>query len=309
VHTPRSLPTIAAPLLVVVAVFGYVAGHRRAVAPSTQGTRIASGTSIVLEYPASWQPVHGAPAIPGLSISSPLALAPGGDYAHAGLLSGKLGGGESSPLPSSFLALLRGVPRTEVVELLDVQAYRYSDLRIAGYEPTLELYAIPHPGDRPTALACYAAKGFTSELHQCEQIVLTLTLVGQSSSDDLSPDTGYARRLGTVVAALDSERLKLRREMRLSATPAALGALATSLAGRFAAAATSLGALEPPLVAASAQDALSKSIRSARDAYTALAAAGGGAGGGEAAKARVGEAEGKVDAALEGFALLGYAHS
>ncbi len=131
-RSPRSLRPIVIPVLVVVAIVGYLVGVHRAPAPSTaasaQRTRIASGSSVLLEYPAGWQPAASAPAIPGLAIAHPLLLAPGGDSGHAGLLSGQLPAGGSSPLPASFLALVRGIPGTEVVDLVNVQAYRYDRL-------------------------------------------------------------------------------------------------------------------------------------------------------------------------------------
>jgi len=156
------------------------------------------------------------------------------------LLSGQLPGGEPSPLPGRFLALMRGMPHTEVVKLIDGQAYRYSRLSLPGYDRILDLYVILYAGSNPTALACYASKEFSSYLSQCEQIVARLTPIGQSSTYDLTPNTAYARRLGAVIDGLNGQRLKLRREMRIQATPAAVSGLATTLADRFAAAAASL---------------------------------------------------------------------
>ena len=309
-RSPRSLRPIVIPVLVVVAIVGYLVGVHRAPAPSTaapaQRTRIASGSSVLLEYPAGWQPAASAPPIPGLSIAHPLLLAPGGNSDHAGLLSGQLPAGGSSPLPASFLALVRGIPGTEVVDLVNVQAYRYD--RLSGYDRTLDVYVIPAVGESPTALVCYASSGFSSYLRQCEQIVARVTLVGQTSYD-LSPNATYAGQLGGLIGGLDRERLTLRREMR--AQPSEVGALATALADRFASAAASLAALEPPLAASAAQAALASSLIGARDAYTALAAAAAGEGplGYGGAEQQVDEAEAGVDAALESFALLGYNHT
>ena len=154
-----------------------------------------------------------------------------------------------SPLPARFLALPHGLPHTEVVKLIDGQAYRYSRLSLPGYDRMLDLYVILYAGKNPTALACYATKASSGYLSQCEQIVAGLTPIGQSSTYDLTPDTGYARRLGRLIEGLNGERLKLRREMRIQATPAAVGGLATTLADRFAAAAASLAVLESPPVA------------------------------------------------------------
>jgi hypothetical protein len=309
----RSLPAVVVPLFVAVAICGYLVGNRGAPATprvaSGETTRIVSGAGVLLEYPSSWQPAAGAAVVPGLMIAHPLLLAPGGDSTRAGLLSGQLPG-EPSLLPRSFLALMRGIPHTEVANLLNVQAYNYSHMSISGYDRTLDIYVIPTPGNSPTALACYASKGSLTYLSQCEQIVAKLTLVGQSASD-LTPNTGYAGRLGGLIRMLNSERLTLRGEMRRGSTPAVAARLATALAGQFATAAASLAALEPPLAAGPAQAALAASILHGREAYRTLAAAGTAesVASYDAARGQVDAAEAGVNTALENFALLGYNHT
>jgi hypothetical protein len=314
-NAPRSLFPLVALVLVAVAIFGYRAGYRRAPVASSvthrETTRTVSGANVLLEYPPGWQPSATVPAVPGLPLAHPLSLAPGGDSARAGLLSGQLPGSEASPLPGRFLALLHGTPHTEVVNLIDGQAYRYSRLSLPGYDRALDLYVILYAGKSPTALACYAAKASSGYLAQCEQIVARLTPIGQSSTYDLTPDTTYASRLGGLIEGLNRERLTLRHEMRAHATPAAVGGFATTLADRFAVTAGSLAALEPPPVAGPTQTALASSILRARDTYRALAAAStaGDQAGYEAALEQVSTAEAGVDTALEGFALLGYSRT
>ncbi|MGO9322790.1 MAG: hypothetical protein ACLQBY_18585 [Solirubrobacteraceae bacterium] len=307
------MPPVVIPVLAVVAIVGYLLGSHRASAPSASApstaaapeTQIASGSSVLLEYPAGWRPTRATPAIPGLSIAHPLLLAPGGNSTHAGLLSGQLPASASSLLPASFLALVHGIPRTEILNLTNLQAYRYSGLN--GYDRTLDVYVIPAVGSSPTALVCYASTGFSRYLQQCEQIVARVALVGQQTSNELSPDAAYAAQLSALITGLDGERSKARREMHLA--PADVGALAATLAHRFASAATSVAALEPPQPASAAQVALARSLVAARDAYTALAATGEEPAGYAEAERRVNEAEAGVDSALESFALLGYNHT
>ncbi len=311
----RSLFPLVALALMAVAIFGYLAGYRRAPVMSSaahiETTRTVSGASVLLEYPAGWQLSTAIHAIPGLPLAHRLSLAPGGETTRAGLLGGQLPSGEPSPLPGRFLALLRGVPHTEVVNLIDGQAYRYSRLSLPGYDRVLDLYVILYAGKSPTALACYAAKASSDYLSQCEQIVARLTPLGQSSTYDLTPDTGYASRLGAQIEGLNAQRLTLRREMRTHASPAAVGRFAATLADRFAAAAASLAALEPPPVAGPTQTALASSMLRARDTYRALAAASTAEDQAsyDAALERVNAAEAGVDTALEGFALLGYSQA
>jgi hypothetical protein len=314
-RTTPSLPRLAAPLLLAIAIAGFVVGHRHTSATpagaAAAKTRTVYGASVLLEYPARWQQVeaHLAPAIPGLGITSAVLLSPGGKGVRAGLISGQLPGGGASPLPSAFLAQLHSTPHTDVVDLLDAQAYRYTNLSLPGYNRILELYVIPSPGTGDAALACYASKPLASYLQQCQQIVAGLTLVGRSPTD-LTPEAGYAARLGQLVKKLDAKRLKLRAAMRVSATPATLGHLAATLAERFAAAAKSLSVLEPPLPVGPTQATLASAILSARHAYETLAAVAASSSSDYAtARASVEAAERDVDAALRNFALLGYSQA
>jgi hypothetical protein len=304
----RSLPTVMAPILAVVAILGYMAGHDRSRAASGEKSRTIFTTSVLLDYPSDWQPAAAAPGIPDLSIAHPVVLAPDGDAAHAGLLTGQLPGGEPSPLPRRFLARMRRLPDTEVVDLPETQAYRYARLSIPGFDRMLSLYAIPNPGGNPTALVCYASAAFSAYMRTCEQIVATLTLVGQPPSYGLTPEPGYARRLSASIGVLDGQRVALRREMRPGAVPGTVQRLATRLAAGFANAAASLSLLEPSFATDQAQAALSRSILRTRDAYAALAAAATAESPSRSAAARrqVYEAETSVNAMLESFALLGY---
>jgi len=271
----RGLPRILVPVFVVIAIVGYLVGHGRSHSASAERMLTASAANVLLEYPSRWQPASATPAIPGLSISRSIALAPGGDPKHAGLVAGRLLGGEPSALPRPFTALLRKLPDTEVVDLLGNQAYRYAHLSVPGFEPELTLYTIPSPGGDATALACYAASGYGGEMRTCERIVATLTLVGQSQSYDLTPNATYAHQLSASIGRLDQQRLALRADMGTRATFSTIQRAASRLASLFASAAESLSALEPPLAAGRAQATLAASLLAARDAYTAFADAAG----------------------------------
>ncbi len=304
----RNLRAIVVALLVAVAIVGYLVGHTRSQPAPKEKMLTASAASVLLQYPSAWQQASAAPEIRGLSISMPLVLAPGGDPAHAGLEAGQLVGSEPSTLPRSFTALLRQLPDTQVVSLIGNQAYRYPQLAIPGFERELTLYTIPNPGREPTAVACYASAGFSADMRTCEHIVATLTLVGQSQSYDLTPNPTYAAQLTASIAALEKQRLTLRREISLQPPSVTLQQTATRLASVFAHAAESLSGLEPPLAVGRAQTALATSLVHARNAYTefATAVAQGGSAGVSVARQRVYEAETSVDSALEAFSLLGY---
>jgi hypothetical protein len=194
------------------------------------------------------------------------------------------------------------------VDLLEVQAYRYAQLEIPGFSQSLTLYAIPNPAGNETVLACYAAAAFSDQLRACKRIVATVTLAGQAQSYDLTPEPAYARELSSSIAGLNEQRLDLRRMMGSGASRAAVAALASRLAARFAGTAAWLSTLEPALVARRAQSALTKAIVRAGRGYTALAAAGSPSRS-QLARQQVYEAEADVNAALADFSLLGYAQA
>jgi hypothetical protein len=299
------------PAVAVLAICGFLLGSRGGSSPSTTATgalKVVSGANLLLEYPAGWQPVASAPRLAGLKMTGARTLAPGGNSSIAGLVSGRFPADEASPLPAAFLTLVHGTPHVEVVNLTHTQAYKFTHVR--GYERTLNVYAIPAVGGIQTALVCYAANGAAAYLTQCEEIVATVTLVGMTPFD-LIPDEWYAGKLAALIKSLNAERLKLRREIRSSTTPARLSALASSLAGSFATTANSLALLEAPQAASAAQAALVSALQNAHDGYGALsgaAAAEDSSAYSEAEKSVEG-AETRIDAALRNFALLGYDHT
>jgi hypothetical protein len=297
--------------LVLVAVCGYLAGHHRvSAAASNQDppslSRVVSGSGLLIEYPVEWEQSRSPASIPGLSVASPITIVPRGTAA-TGLLSGELPAGEAGPLPAAFLARLHSVPRSEVVELVSTQAYRYSDLEIPGYHRYFDLYLIPTAGGAERLMACFAPERLTPASQQCEGIVAGVTLTGPASST-LTPEPAYGKALAGVIAALDRERAKSRAAMSRSDSAAEVGTASASLASRFAAVSSQLATLEPPQVAAPEQAELSQALRHAGDAYSELsvAARAESVSAYDSARTQVATAETAVDAALESFALLGY---
>ena len=169
---------------------------------------------------------------------------------------------------------------------------------------------MPNASTAPTVLGCYATPALAARRAACQQIVVKLTLVGQSQND-LNPDPAYAEELGKLLRSLDTERLAIRRQMRASTTPVAVGALAKQLAAHLAAAASSLSTLEAPLAVGEAQTALTGSIVDARNAYEAMARAAASEllSAYDESLVRVEKADDGIDAALETFALLGYSRT
>ncbi len=317
-RTSRSLSTVLALGVVAAAILGYVlgveenvSGRSHTATARAQRLRTAIAGSVLVESPAGWSAAPAPVQIPHLAVSQVVVLAPAGDPTRIALLTGQLPGGEPSPLPRDFVARLAGQPVTEVVNLSQTEAYRYTHLGLTGFDRQLVIYAIPRSGGNTTVLACSAAATAIAELRTCEQIVSTLHQVGQVNSEVLTPDPAYAQRVTAAIDALDRQRVELREAMQTQTRPAAEAHLATRLARTFAHAAAALAVLEPSLAAGPAQATLSHAIQAARDAYAGLAAAARSRDSAsyDAARSRVYQAETAVAVALENYALLGYARS
>jgi hypothetical protein len=314
-RTREEKKIIAVVLVVLAVILGYTLGHAHSTAAPVENTREVSNAVTSLHYPSAsgWQPVSVAPRVPGLSIAQPLVLAPNGDGTHGGLVVGRLLGSESSPLPAALLAQLRQPPNTEVVDLLNTQAYRYSPLSVTGSPQKLTLYTIPNSATSTTAIVCYASAGFSSYMRACEQLAGTLTIATGKPEGEvrapnpLTPEAGYGRRIAAAAARADGLLLTLRPEIREGASRATVATLAKRLADGLASVAESLAVVPPP-AAGRVHAALSESLGQARAAYTALGAAvsAGNASGYATARTQIYAAEAGLSSALKSFALLGY---
>lgn len=307
-YRPRSLPAAVIPLFVAVAVLGYAAGHLRSGNGADEAARTATSAHVLIEYPTGWKRSPGGARIPGLAIAHAQLIVVARPGADAGLIVGTLPAGELGPLPRRFVAGLKQLPQTAVVELVEGQAYRYTHFTGPGFAVPLTLFVIPNPGGDPTALACYAPSPASRYMRACEAIVSGVTVVGQSQIYQLTPEAGYAAKIGTATALLDRLRIALKRELRPQITAARARQLATRLADGFAKAAQSLAQLEPSPAAASLHKALESAMQRAREGYGALADAATerSPSGYAAAQKRISVAEAHVDRALESFVLLGY---
>src|SRR5215813_1526912 len=99
--TNRSLSSVVVLGAAIAAIAGYLigvqgggsSGAAHATFPTAQ-LRPTSAAGVLLEAPADWRAPTTSPAIPGLSLLRPAALAPAGESTKAGLIAGELPGGE-----------------------------------------------------------------------------------------------------------------------------------------------------------------------------------------------------------------------
>jgi hypothetical protein len=301
------LPFSVVPVLIAVAILGYLLGHSSGTG-GTSENRAAVGGEVALGYPRGWRMARTASGIPQLSVAHVVVVAPGGAAEHAGLMLGLLPADELAPLPKRFVATLGRIPSPEIVDLIETQAYRYSRLSVPGYGRALTLSVIPNPGRQPTLLACYASPGYASQMRECEQSVTTVTTAGASQGLELTPEPVYAKAISNAISALDRLRASLRGELRPDVSVATAQQLASELGDGFAVAAQALDRLYPPASVEPAHAALTGAIRRAHEGYVALADAIGESNATryEAAHNVVDKAEAAIDSALASFVLLGY---
>jgi hypothetical protein len=309
-----NLPRLAVPFMLLVAIAGYLIGHSTSTAPSQspsleQPHEVSSAIGS-LEYGSSsgWRVASATASVPGLSIVHATVLAPHGESAGAGLIAGRLQDAGSAPLPLLFVRRLARLPDTQVVDLENTEAYRYTRLAIPGFDRELTLFVVPSAASSKAVIACYASAAEAATMAECDRIAATLTTPSSEAESDegLAPEAAYANAVAGTVRRVDALRLELRPQIRAPATGASK-AIARLTAG-FAAAAGSFSAVQAPAAAGWARATLAASLWSQRDAYAALGRAVENAQSAAytAAEAQLEAAEGTFDSALTDFALIGY---
>jgi hypothetical protein len=303
------VPTAVVPVLVAIAVLGWVAGHAGGGGSGEGHARTAKTANVLIEYPPGWSP---APArrspIPGLALARAQLLVPRAGASTAGLLVGALPARETGPLPAAFLERVRRQPQTSIVDLVELQAYRYSRLSVRGFARELVVFVVPNPSGASTVLACYAPSAASLYLRACEQTVASVTVAGQPQTYQLTPEAGYAGAISAAIAKLDGERVAIKRALRPQVSAAEAERLAHKLADGYATAGAALARLEPTFASVRAQRALTSAIADARAGYDALATAAAeqSVSAYTTAQVHIAIAENAVDRALEDFVLLGY---
>jgi hypothetical protein len=234
----------------------------------------ASAGSIELSFPAGWQHLASVPAIPGLALSQPLALAQGGGATGASaqrLVAGGVSAAGPSLLPGAFAAALNGaLPRPEPVQLGTLQAYRYSGLSLHGLPGSLTLYAVPTSSGVAT-VACLSPSA-AAPATQCAQIAATLKLNG-ATPFGLGPSTQYASALGTTLATLHSAADAGTARLRAASNASAQAAAAAQLAAAYSAASRALGRLSVSPAVQSVNASIAGSLAAIGRDYASLAAA------------------------------------
>lgn len=262
---------------VLAAVVGLLLGGGSGSSSATFGNSASAG-NIELSFPASWQHLASAPAIPGLTFSQPLALVQGGGggggaagSGSARLLAGQVSASGASLLPSAFAASLSGaLPRPESVRLGKLQALRYSGLLVRGLNAPLTLYTVPTAGGVVT-IACLGSTA-SGPATQCAQIAATLKLSG-TTAFGLAPSASYAAALGHTFGSLRSAVATGAAQLSAASSASAQAAAAAQLATAYGAASRALAGLAVSPAVKDANANLASSLAALGRGYAALAAA------------------------------------
>ncbi|HEV3071722.1 MAG TPA: serine/threonine-protein kinase [Solirubrobacteraceae bacterium] len=253
---------------VLAAVVGLLLGGGSGSSSATFGNSASAG-EVELSFPAGWQHLTNAPAIPGLTFSQPLAL---GNASTERLIAGQVSASGPALLPAAFTASLNGaLPRPEPVRLGGgVQALRYSGLSVHGLSEPLTLYTVPTANGVVT-IACLGATA-SAAATQCAQIAATLKLNG-TTAFGLVPSATYAAALGRTFGALRSAISTAAAGLSSASSASAQAAAADQLAAAYSAASRALAGLSVSPAVKDVNANLARALTALGRGYAGLAVA------------------------------------
>ena len=187
-------------------------------------TATTSNADLSAKFPSDWKKASAA-TIPGITFSSPISMASGGESVVAGQV--KQGAANSTLLPAAFLQALGldagELPPRQAVRLADnkIEAYRYANLRPKGIEKPVTLYTAPTSAGVAT-VACVDPSA------DCESIANTLKLNG-ATAFPVGPSKEYASTLSKALGGLDKKVQSGRKALQSAKTPKAQAAAAKQL--------------------------------------------------------------------------------
>jgi hypothetical protein len=304
----RALVATIGVLALAAAALGVVLGAAaQPSAPPLLGS--SSAGDLALAFPASWQRSAGAPQIPGLSIASPIVLAPRA-APDSQLEAGMVTADDTQLLPAGLIAsLAQPLPAGQPVLLGKLEAERYVGLAPRGLGRRLTaVYVVPTTAGVATIACLAGARAFQTFSADCARIAATLELTG-ATAYPLGPSPAYASALTRVFATLDAARAGPAAKLLGAATPSAQAQAASALAHAYAAAGRELGGLtvSPAIAGANAVIAADLATLSGAYARAAAAARGGNAAGYAAASSAVVAGAADLVGRLKGLSALGYA--
>jgi len=301
--------------LAALALAGYAIGHDsgQPASPAPALTGPATHAGIGLRHPAGWQRRTAAPQIPGLRFASPLVIAPAGRSTAivAGVVKDAIG---SDLLPSGLRKRAPGdVPQPEAVLLGDIEALRYSRLRLAGHAHAVTLFGVPTRAGS-VVIACSAPIEDSAFFGDCERSAATLeigALPGRRPGAHalaLGPSRSYARRVANAIAAVGDAIAGDVARLRRARTTSGQSTIARAIARSLSRAAAGLDSAQVSALDEEGHAALVAAIRVDAGAYDDLASAASDEDAGDYATASsaVRSADARLRNAIRALRELGY---
>jgi hypothetical protein len=227
------LPLAIGAGVLIAAILGFVLGGSGGGGTATTGggtpSVVMSNAAMKLKVPDGWTKT-APPAIPGLTLSDPVAASGDGTTASFGLVHGDAD--NSTLLPTGLLQAAGSVPKgREAVELGPdrLQAYRYRDVKLSGLDRPVTLYTVPTRQGVAT-VACLSA---------CEAVANTLQLNG-ADAFPIGPSPAFAKAVGTQLAKVSQASATQGTALAKARTPAAQAAAARKLQAAYRTAAAGL---------------------------------------------------------------------
>jgi hypothetical protein len=293
-----ALIAVAAAVALAAAIGGFLAGGSGGGGSDVpENNSSASAGPVALTFPNTWQQGDSPAPIPGYKLANTIALEPKSGAAGGSLSAGTADVGTPSLLPPEFLSSIEGgAPKAAAVQLGELQAYRYADLKPEGYPNQLTIYAVPTTAGVATVACSGAGAQAESFMAECERVASTLTLSGDAEAFDLGVPEDYANGLNGALTRLQGQRKAALAKLKSADTPAGQASAARQAAAAYGAAVRSHPKSVPPQVA-DADAAILAALRDGQKGYLTIAS---GAAGEDAGEYRSGERQvKKADAALE----------
>jgi hypothetical protein len=306
---PRSIVPVLVGAVVVLAIIGFVLGGSGGGGDTggTAGTATASA-DVELLAPSGWSKV-APPAIPGLDLQNPVAIASGGKAGGPGVVAGLAppDAANFTLLPGAFLAAIKGAPEARPAVQLPrskIQAYRYANLKPEGFAGTVTVFAA-QTADGVVEVACFAPAAPSSA--DCDSVAGSLKIL-KGSALPVGPDKAFGDQISGILAKADKSASSGRKSLSSAKTNKAQAAAATSVSKAFGTAQSDVGGLKPHPADQGLVTLLGKALADTKAAYAALASAAAKGNKSGYAKARTGvaNAEKELDGAMAAFKAAGY---
>jgi serine/threonine protein kinase len=288
------------------------AAARAAVAAPTISV---SGAELALKVPRGWSRMGSAPDL-GLPLSRPVAVVQRRGSALPMIEFGVMKGDKASNstlLPAAFLGAI-GQPagtapsRTAVrLPAQRLEAWRYRNLRPAGIDRQMTVYAVPTTGGVATVACTATPARATAFEDQCEAVAGSLEL-RDARPYPVGPSETYANALNSTTGNLQQDTRAAEASLQAARTLSAQAAAARTLADNYETAAAQLADLDLSPADRDANRRLVSALRRLGQAYrrVARAATAGDATRYRAVSAAIPAAKARVNAALAGVRAAGY---